>query len=108
MQAHIVGQFMHELVFTGIITVIGAILMWPYKNIKAAYNELHSAVKATHAELVLQRENCLSTIQTQGSEQVKILGKVADTLDGVRLDLAEQTGYLRAGAGTPRRRAKKV
>jgi hypothetical protein len=105
MQFHVLGGFVHEAVFTGIITILGTILVWPFRKVKNAYNELHGAVKATHAELVLQRENCLGTLQRQGESQIEILGKVADTLDGVRLDLAEQTGYLRAGS--PRRRAKK-
>lgn len=102
----LVGQFWHEIVITVMIAVLGAIAMYPVRKLKKAYTDLMQAVHSTKAELCLQRENCLTTLQQQGAEQVRVLAKVSDTLDGVRLDLAEQTGILRTGAS--RRRAKRL
>ena len=92
----ILGQFVHEGLVSLMLAVVGGILMWPYRKIKKSYTELMDAVSTTKAELVLQRTNCLHTLQTQGEKQIELLTKATNTLDGVRLDLAEQTGYLRA------------
>ena len=80
-------------------------MLWPFRKAKQAWTALSDNLSNVQKELVHQRENCLNTLQVQGTEQVKLLTKMADTLDGVRLDLAEQTGYLRAqSVPAPRRR----
>ncbi len=90
------------------ITGIGALMIYPVKYARREWKSIKEAIASTHAELVQQRENCLSTLQSQGESQITLLTKMADTLDGVRLDLAEQTGYLRASSAPPCRvRAKK-
>ncbi len=81
--------------------------MYPFRKAKKEWQVLKTAIASTQAELELQRTNCLTTLQSQGEKQVELLGKVSNTLDGVRLDLAEQTGFLRAGATPIRRRSKK-
>jgi len=105
MQIHILGQFMHEGVVSLMLAAVGGACMYPFRKIKNAYAELMTAVQATHAELVMQRQNCLATLASQGERQIELLGKTTELLDGVRLDLAKQTGILEAGA--PRRRSKK-
>ena len=76
--------------------------MWPIKKSRKEWGSLKDAVLATKEELERQRTNCLTTLQHQGDEQIKLLTKACDTLDGVRIDLATQTGYLQAASG-PRR-----
>lgn len=39
-------------------------------------------------ELILQRTNCLNTLQEQGRDQVELLGKIND-------NLTEQNGFLK-------------
>lgn len=85
------------------LTGIGALIMWPFRKARKEWLSLKETTTAIQQELVQQRTNCLHTLQDQGETQIGLLGKVADTLDGVRIELAEQTGYLRASA--PRRRA---
>ncbi len=91
------------------LTGLGGLLLWPFKAAKKEWAALKSAVTSTQAELVLQRTNCLATLSSQGEEQVKLLGKVSDTLDGLRLDTQAQTGFLQGMSMAPvRRRSKKI
>ena len=81
--------------------------MWPFRKARKEWAELKKEQSDIHAELVQQRTNCLATLQTQGARQIELLGKTVDILSGVRLDLAEQTGFIRAGAMPMRRRTAK-
>ena len=94
MQVQIIGQFVHELVFTGIITIVGAIAMWPIRKVKTAYKELQDAINSTHAELILQRTNCLQTLSNQGDKQVELLERMNGTLESIHLDQARLSGRL--------------
>jgi hypothetical protein len=94
MQVQIIGQFVHELVFTGIITIVGAIAMWPIRKVKTAYKELQDAINSTHAELILQRTNCLQTLSNQGDKQVELLERMNGTLEAIHLDQARLSGRL--------------
>jgi len=80
------------------------VIVWPFRKLKAEWVEMKKDQASIHSELVQQRTNCLTTLQLQGEEQVKLLSKAVDILDGVRLDLAEQTGYLKAFVPAPRTR----
>lgn len=92
------------LVISGLLGVI----VWPLKKAKKEWVGLKDSIANAHSELVKQRTNCLGTLQAQGETQIALLSKTVAALDGVRLDLAEQTGYLRASAAQPvRRRAAK-
>lgn len=105
----VIWIIVNKALFGLAIAGVGAFLMYPFKKARQAWTALSDSVSSVQKELTQQRENCLTTLQTQGTEQVKLLTKVAETLDGVRLDLAEQTGYLRAqSAPAPRRRAAKL
>src|SRR6266481_3452240 len=99
----VVWPYFYKALVGLVITGIGMVIMWPIRKAKKEWVSLKDAITSTQAELVLQRTNCLHTLQEQGEKQIELLGKAADTLDGVRLDLAEQTGFLRAGS-TPVRR----
>jgi hypothetical protein len=94
MQVQIIGQFVHELVFTGIITIVGAIAMWPVKKMSKAYADLMEVAKSTHAELILQRSNCLTTLAHQGDSQITLLTKAVETLEAIHLDQARLLGKL--------------
>jgi hypothetical protein len=87
------------LALTGLLGVF----MWPFRKMKAEWIEMKKDQVLIHTELVQQRTNCLTTLQTQGVQQIELLGKTVAALDGVRLDLAEQTGCLRALTAQPPR-----
>jgi hypothetical protein len=87
------------LVITGLLGVI----MWPFRKAHKEWIALKGDIAATHKELVQQRTNCLNTLQNQGDKQIELLGKTVAALDGVRLELATQTGYLQAAALPVRR-----
>ena len=90
------------------ITGIGALMLYPIRYVKKAYEELLTAVNSTHAELVHQRENHLTHMEASGAEQVKLLSKMSDTLDGVRLDFKEHRAYVQGLVQSPQRpRSKK-
>lgn len=93
------------LVITGLIGVI----MWPLKKAKKEWQGVKESLSAVQKELGIQRSNCLETLQRQGDQQIELLGKTVAALDGVRLDLATQTGYMAAQASQviPKRARKK-
>ena len=89
---------------------LGALLMWPMRKARKEWVSLKDTTASIQAELEKQRTNHLSHIESHGEQQIVILNKMVDALDGVRLDLKEQTGYLMASAlpcKTRSRRAKK-
>ena len=92
-----------SIVVGGFITM----LLWPLRRARTEWITLKEEQGKIYAELVTQRTNCLTTLAQQGDRQIELLGKMASTLDGVRLDLAEQTGFLRAGFTPLRRRTAK-
>lgn len=111
MQVHSVlpSVVLYKALYGLVVAGVGALIMWPFRKARKEWVTLKDAVASTHAELVQQRTNCLQTLQNQGETQITLLTKAVDALDGVRLDLKEQTGYLMASA-MPRRapaRAKK-
>ena len=89
------------------ITGLLGIFMWPLKKVNKEWKALKQEQTSIHSELVRQRENCLSTLQAQGATMIDLQSKTVGILEGVRLDLAEQTGYLRASVQPLRRRAAK-
>ena len=85
--------------------VITGVIMWPFRKARTEWIALKDEQAAIRTELTTQRTNCLNTLQMQGEEQIKLLGKAVDVLDGVRLDLREQTTILRL---FPQPRARKA
>jgi hypothetical protein len=101
---HFVSKALIGLALTG----LGGLIVWPFKKAKKEWASLKEAINSTQAELVMQRENHLVHIEDHSKTQVDLLGKVCETLEGVRLDLREQTGYLRAASlPQPRSRSRK-
>ena len=91
-----------------VVTGVGVLVMWPIRKARKEWISLKDAVVETKRELEQQRTNCLQTLQNQGSEQITLLTKVVDTLDGLRLDTQAQTGFIQGLVASPRRaRAKK-
>lgn len=102
------AQFWQGLTLTALVTLLGAVAMYPFRKVKSAYNDLKTLAQETRDELATQRTNCLQTLQNDGKTQIEILGKVADTLTDIKVELAAQTGFLQASSGSPRRsRSKK-
>ena len=82
---------------------LGYIIMFPVRKARAEWISLKETTAKIHEELSQQRTNCLTRLQSQGDEQIKLLGKMADTLDGVRLDFAEHRSYVQGLVQSPRR-----
>ena len=86
-----------------VVGALGYVTMFPFRKAKAEFVAIKTAVLETKKELEQQRTNCLSTLQTQGDKQIELLGKMSDTLDGVRLDFAEHRSYVQGLVQSPRR-----
>ena len=94
-----------------VLTGLAGLFMYPFRRARKEWSALKAEQSKIHDELVTQRTNCLHSIQLQGATQIELLGKTVAALDGIRLDLADQTGFLRAMTAQPPRvrkiRAKK-
>lgn len=82
---------------------LGYIIMFPVRKARAEWISLKETTAKIHEELSQQRTNCLTRLQSQGDEQIKLLGKMADSLDGVRLDFSEHRAYVQGLVQSPRR-----
>jgi hypothetical protein len=107
-----VGPVAFKTIVGIVITGLLGVIMYPLKQAKKEWVDLKASLAETHAELVQQRTNCLTTLQSQGDQQIKLLGRVADTLGEIHLSQAEMTGYCKANSGIgcsprPRRRTAK-
>jgi hypothetical protein len=99
------GPLVFKAVVGIILTGLLGVIMWPFRRARKEWVALKDDISATHKELVQQRTNCLSTLQQQGEKQVELLEKTVEVLNGVRIELATQTGYLSAAQPVLRRRA---
>lgn len=99
-----IGPFVFKTVVGLVITGLLGVIMWPFRKAHKEWVDLKDEVSATRAELEKQRTNCLTTLQTQGVEQIRLLSDTVKILEGTRLDIAAQTGYLSAMASQPVRR----
>lgn len=88
------------------LTGLFGVFMWPFRIARKEWTTLKDNIEATHKELTQQRTNCLSTLQSQGATQIELLTKTVAALDGMKLELAEQTGYLKASLAIPPRRRR--
>ena len=89
------------------VGVVMSIVLWPLRRARKEISEFKSQQGAIHAELVQQRENHLTHIEQYGKTQTELLAKMCDVLDGVRLDLREQTVILRMPCPRVRTRVAK-
>jgi hypothetical protein len=88
-------DFRHEVVVTLMVTGFLGAVSYPFRQAKAKWEAMTAKLNDVHAELTLQRSNCLTTLQTQGDKQIECLEKVADTLGDIRLDNREMLTHLR-------------
>jgi hypothetical protein len=86
------------LVLTGLLGVF----MWPFRKAQKEWIALKNEQATIHQELVTQRTNCLTTLQSQGDQQVELLKRAVGSLENVALSQAEMTGFFRATYCTPR------
>ena len=93
----------NKALMTLAVGFIGYIIMFPVRKARAEWISLKETTAKIHEELSQQRTNCLTRLQSQGDEQIKLLGKMADTLDGVRVDFKEHTGFIQGLVQSPRR-----
>jgi hypothetical protein len=93
----------NKALMTLAVGIIGYIIMFPVRKARAEWISLKETTAKIYEELSQQRTNCLTRLQSQGDEQIKLLGKMADTLDGVRVDFKEHTGFIQGLVQSPRR-----
>lgn len=88
-----------EAVSGTILSIGGAILLFPVRmfvnKVKAVVAEQATALEEIKTELVQQRQNCLTTLSTQGTEQIKLLGEVVKVLNEMHLSQVEMTGFMK-------------
>ena len=92
----VLSEFKHEVVITLMVTGFLAAVAYPFRQAKAKWEALNAKLNDVHTELSMQRNNCLTTLQTQGIKQIELLEKAVDVLDGVRLDNREVLTHLRS------------
>ena len=93
----------NKALMTLAVGFIGYIIMFPVRKARAEWISLKETTAKIYEELSQQRTNCLSTLQTQGDKQIELLGKMSETLSGVRLDFAEHRSYVQGLVQSPRR-----
>ena len=76
-------------------TGVAYAMTYPFRFIIKEWRSLKTSISGMHSELVQQRSNHLEHIQDTGQKQVELLTKTTELLDGIRLDLREQTTILR-------------
>lgn len=96
---NIIAPLIREGITSVVLGVAGWLLLFPIKAlIKSIHTRWAKAVTTLDTvqnELVLQRTNCLTTLQSQGNQQIEILEKVASTLDHIRESQVEMVGYMK-------------
>ena len=108
MVPNFVITFRHELVSSVLISVLLTAVAWPFRKLKSEWIKATLHLDSITTELTEQRTNCLTTLQRQGDAQVELLGKAVATLDGVRLDFAEQRGFLQSSPARKRKARRKA
>lgn len=91
----LLSEFKHEAVITILVTIFLAVVSWPWHKAKEEWSSLKERLGEVQTELTTQRNNCLTTLQQQGSVQIGLLTKSVDALNDIKLDNREMVGYLR-------------
>ena len=94
MVAEVLSTFKHEVVSAILVSLFIGVITMPFRKVMAAYRETKDKLEGISKELTEQRTNHLSHIETANDKQVELLGKMADVLTDVRLDLRETLGKL--------------
>ena len=91
----VLGEFKHEVVITLMVTGFLAAVTAPFRQAKAKWDAMTTKLDAVHVELTTQRSNCLTTLQSQGTDQIELLTKAVNVLGDIRLDNREMITHLR-------------
>ena len=100
-------QFLYKVAASVAVGVVMGIILWPFHRIKKEWTGFKEEQATIPSELVQQRENHLTHIEQYGKTQTELLEKMCGVLDGVRLDLREQTVILRMPCPRVRTRVAK-
>ena len=100
-------QFLYKVAASVAVGVVMGIILWPFHRIKKEWTGFKEEQATIHSELVQRRENHLTHIEQYGKTQTELLEKMCGVLDGVRLDLREQTVILRMPCPRVRTRVAK-
>lgn len=92
-------QFIHEGILAGALSFVGWLFMFPLRTAWKVIVEKFKVIDDVHTELTLQRTNCLTTLQSQGEEQIKLLSKMNGTLEAIHLSQSEMSGFLKGSRG---------
>lgn len=90
------------------ITGLLGVFMWPFRRMKKEWVALKEEQSLIHEELVKQRTNCLTTLQSQGDRQIELLGDMSKSLNAIALSQAEMTGFCKANACAPTVRIRRA
>ena len=92
-------EVLHEAEIGLVISVGGWILVFPVKTFldkaKKVLGSFEEKLDKLQTELSTQRTNCLTTLQEQGKDQIKVLEKMSGTLDSMHQSQAEMSGYFK-------------
>jgi hypothetical protein len=91
----LLGEFKHEVVITMMVTAFLAAVSYPVRKLKEEWYAFSQKLEDVRTELEVQRSNCLTTLQSQGTEQVKLLTKTVEVLGEIRMDNREMITHLR-------------
>jgi hypothetical protein len=84
------------------LSVGGWMLSYPFRAVfnsaKEEWHEKTQLLSEVHQELKQQRTNCLTTLQSQGDQQIKLLEKTVDTLEQIHLGQTEMAGFIKASS----------
>ena len=88
------GQIFTKALIGIAVTGAGALLLYPFRKARkmGSTSNYHDSAQN---ELVQQCTNCLTTLQTQGTQQVELLTEVVKTLGEIHLDNSEMLTHLR-------------
>ena len=90
----LLNQVLDKLLVSVIVTAVGGALVWPFKAAKSALKTATDRLVAVEKELVVQRTNCLSTIQRNTETTNEILERVADTLEKTHDEQVKMSGFI--------------
>jgi predicted Holliday junction resolvase-like endonuclease len=91
---NLILRYVHEFVMAGFLGIGSYVVLYPARNVIKTIKNRFAVLDAVKEELETQRTNHLSHIQTATEAQTKVLEKVAETLEEIRLDQRTLIGKL--------------
>ena len=84
------NQIVDKLVLAGIVGLV----VWPLKIFKRKVETFTKQISEVHAELILQRTNCLTTLQHNSAEMLKEQRATHESIKDGNETLLEMKGFL--------------